>query len=50
MTVEVVKLSVNSRTINREKAKRLLGWRPSVSLDEGLQRGVKWFIDQKKQG
>lgn len=25
------------------KAKRLLGWAPEVSLDEGLQRTIEWF-------
>ena len=25
------------------KAKRLLGWEPEVSLDEGLQRTIEWF-------
>ena len=48
MTWEVVKLSVIHRTLNIDKAKRLLGYRPSVTLDEGLQRGVKWYVDQQK--
>ncbi len=26
------------------KAKRLLGWRAEVSLDEGLQRTIAWFL------
>jgi dTDP-glucose 4,6-dehydratase len=26
-----------------EKAKRLLGWEPSVTLDEGLQRTIDWL-------
>ena len=48
MTLEVVKLSVIHRTLNVEKAKKLLGYRPSVTLDEGLQRGVKWYLDQQR--
>ncbi|KAI4161498.1 MAG: hypothetical protein LQ342_004782 [Letrouitia transgressa] len=48
MTLEVLELSVIHRTLNGEKAKRLLGYRPSVSLNEGLQRGVKWYVNQKK--
>lgn len=48
MTREVVRLSVINRTLNGDKAKRLLGYRPSVSLDEGLQRGVKWFMSHEK--
>ena len=26
------------------KAKELMGWAPTVSLDEGLQRTMKWFF------
>ena len=32
-----------------EKAKRLLEYRPTVSLDEGIQRGVKWYMDNKQK-
>ena len=28
-----------------EKAKRLIGWEPRVSLDDGLKRTVKWISD-----
>jgi GDP-D-mannose 3',5'-epimerase len=31
-----------SRTANIEKARRLLGWEPTVSLDEGLERTFRW--------
>ena len=26
------------------KAKRLLGWEPQVSLDEGLEKSVQWYL------
>ena len=29
------------------KAKRLLGWEPQVSLDEGLVKSVQWHIDNQ---
>jgi UDP-glucuronate decarboxylase len=32
-----------------EKAERMLGWRPQVSLEEGLQRTIDWFRTQKIQ-
>ncbi|MBF0522037.1 MAG: SDR family NAD(P)-dependent oxidoreductase [Candidatus Omnitrophica bacterium] len=30
------------------KAKRLLSWQPKVSLEEGLKRTVKWYLDNKQ--
>ncbi len=29
------------------KAEKLLGWQPRVSLDEGLQRALKWYRDNQ---
>lgn len=33
---------------NIEKAKELLGWSPKVSLEEGIERSVKWYKDNKE--
>ncbi|KAM0803751.1 hypothetical protein BDR22DRAFT_837774 [Usnea florida] len=44
MTVEACRLSTIHRTMSIEKAKRVLGYRPAVSLDEGIERGVKWWL------
>ena len=30
-----------------QKAKELLGWEPCVSLDEGLEKSVKWHMDNQ---
>lgn len=30
-------------TADRSKAERLLGWRPQVSFDEGLDRTIEWY-------
>jgi len=30
------------------KAQRLLGWQPQVSLKEGLQRAVEWYIENRQ--
>ncbi len=34
--------------INWSKAKRELGWSPSVSLEEGLDRTIKWFDENQE--
>jgi dTDP-glucose 4,6-dehydratase len=30
-------------SVNSEKIRRNLGWRPTVSLEEGLQRTIEWY-------
>jgi len=30
-----------------DKAKRLLGWFPQTTLDEGLERSVRWYMDNR---
>ena len=32
---------------SREKAKRLIGWEPQVSIGEGIGRVVAWFDKQR---
>jgi len=34
------------RTADLERTRRILGWEPAVSLDEGLARTVAWFADR----
>lgn len=34
---------VKSRALDKSRAKKLLGWEPKVSLEEGLQRTIEWF-------
>jgi UDP-glucuronate 4-epimerase len=31
-----------------DKAKNLLGWAPRVSLDEGLEKSVRWYLDNRE--
>ncbi|PSR76888.1 3-beta hydroxysteroid dehydrogenase/isomerase family-domain-containing protein [Coniella lustricola] len=33
-----------------DKAKRRLGYRPIISLEEGMRRSVKWTMEQMKEG
>lgn len=33
--------------IDASRIRRELGWRPSVSLEEGLKRTVRWYIDNR---
>ena len=44
MTMEGIRLSTIHRTLNIEKAKRVLGYRPTVTLDEGIRRGADWWV------
>lgn len=36
------------RSANYEKAKRILGWEPKVSIHEGLTELYTWIVDQKR--
>jgi sterol-4alpha-carboxylate 3-dehydrogenase (decarboxylating) len=40
--------SCMTRYYNIAKAKRILGYKPLVSLDEGLKRGVQWFLENEQ--
>lgn len=40
--------SCMTRYYDISKAKRRLGYKPLVSLDEGVKRSVKWTLDQQK--
>ena len=34
-------------TADRSKAQRLLGWSPQVSFDEGLERTIAWYVENR---
>lgn len=46
VTRQAVRLTVIERTLNGDKAKQILGYRPKVSIDEGLARTGKWFVEE----
>lgn len=33
--------------INCDKIERTLGWKPSVTIEEGMRRTVRWYLDNK---
>ena len=37
-------------SVDPSLAGRVLGWRPTVALEEGLQRTVNWFRDRAPTG
>ena len=37
-----------SRALDNSVAKELLGWEPRFSLKEGLEKTIKWYIDNNK--
>lgn len=41
--------STMTRYYNISKAKRLLGYAPIVTLEEGIRRGVQYILDQEKE-
>ncbi|KAL4938642.1 hypothetical protein BDV06DRAFT_231628 [Aspergillus oleicola] len=50
MTREGIRFSTLVRTLNGEKARRVLGYRPRVDMREGLQRSVRWFLENEGGG
>jgi nucleoside-diphosphate-sugar epimerase len=39
---------IHKLTMSIDKAEKLLGWRPKISLDEGLKRTVEWWTQIMK--
>ncbi len=46
--VRPLKSEVKRLWCDNAKAKRLLGWEPQVSLDEGLKETIEWISENKK--
>lgn len=44
---EFHKADIKSTYANIDKAKRILGWAPETSLDDGLEQCVRWYLDNK---
>lgn len=48
MTVEAIRLSIINRALSVEKAKHRLAYQPTVSIDDAIQRGVQWYMENKQ--
>jgi sterol-4alpha-carboxylate 3-dehydrogenase (decarboxylating) len=48
LNVEGIRYSTITKTVNIDKAKRLLGYQPIFTMQEGLDRSVAWFKESKK--
>jgi len=49
MTREGIRFSTINRTLNGAKAKRVLRYRPKVSMDEGIERSVRWYVERGRK-
>ncbi|KAH9985139.1 NAD(P)-binding protein [Xylariaceae sp. FL0662B] len=49
VTREAIHLTTITRTLSCEKAKRVLAYKPKVSVDEGLAIAGKWFREESKR-
>lgn len=43
------KSEVNKLICNNQKARKLTGWQPKVSLDEGLEMTINWFKENLRE-
>ncbi|KAE8340244.1 hypothetical protein BDV24DRAFT_175507 [Aspergillus arachidicola] len=48
MTRDGIRFGTITRTISGDKAMRVLGYQPRVSVQEGIERGVKWILEHQK--
>ena len=45
---EEVRRLCGSLQVDIEKTKTVLGWQPPVSVEEGIQRTVDWYLSQRR--
>ena len=48
--LEFNKADMKTTWADISKADRLLGWKPEVSLQEGVEKTVEWFIENRELG
>ena len=49
MNRKMVRYLTMTRTFDITKAKERLGYRPQVSMQEGIERAVKWYVDHSRE-
>ena len=49
ITHDLTKPSINTKlALNSQKAKTVLGWRPKVSIEEGIEKTIDWYNNNIK--
>jgi nucleoside-diphosphate-sugar epimerase len=43
--MQTVQSMDEKRWYSNEKAKRLLGWAPQITMREGLKRAIDWYFE-----
>ena len=41
----IARMVTNHHSCNAEKANRLLGWVPTLTLDEAFRKSIDWFVE-----
>ncbi|KUI72316.1 Sterol-4-alpha-carboxylate 3-dehydrogenase, decarboxylating [Cytospora mali] len=49
LTWETVRLTIITRTLNGNRSQRITGYKPRVSIHEGLAIAGKWFVEEQKK-
>lgn len=49
ITREAVHLSTITRSLECDKAKRILGYQPRVGVYHGLEESSKWFVEEEER-
>lgn len=49
ITREAVRLTTITRTLNGDRFQRVTGYKPRVSIGEGLRIAGKWFVEEQKR-
>ena len=48
VTIEAIRFSTINRMLNIDKAKRVLGYKPRVNMEEGIEKAVQWWLTREE--